>query len=353
MAGENLIEVRKPEDLRPPKEWFEHCTRRLQEQGFSEERANRLCGWVFYHHLKPYPPEKGEKEKQVNKVMESLLTPNEIWRLAENLIERLGEDEVRRMDKRRLADEIRFFYRLDNPENVDRIIDTIYRILKKEKQETAEDILARIYSKISQGKELTEEERKILAAYLEGAREESEEKGDKTKEKEIEFVMEVMKMWQDDPEHKCPVCGKKMNTLGEAVDHLIYDHKVPPDKFRELLKQRELRDILARAMFNKPADELEEDELRRVHEVAVEIRRLMARQFGAEEIEEGEKESRLDEIKEEIKEMREKLKEIKKSAVRKLLKKIKKKKVKKKREEKPYTREARARKRAWLRARGR
>lgn len=157
--------------------------------------------------------------------------------------------------------------------------------------------MAEIYSKISQGKELTEEEKKILAAYLEGVRESEEEKEKQEEETE------------------------------------------------------ELRDILARAMFNKPADELEKDELRRVHEVAVEIRRLMARQFGATE--EGEKGDRLDEIKEEIKSMREKLKEIKKSAIKRLLRKIKKRKVKKKREDKPYTREARARKRAWLRARGR
>ncbi len=368
MIGENLAEVRKPEDLRPPKEWWEHCTRRLQEQGFSEERARRLCGWVFYHHLKPYPPEKGDKMKQERLrpgdygrfryrgfEVEWEVTPSGLvkW-LAQSKDMIISDDRGGELGDTKAEVEA----------NIKRFIDDALsgRPLpsgisvergEKEKQETAEDILARIYSKISQGKELTEEEKKILAAYLEGVREESEEKGDKTKE--IELAVEIVKMWKDDAENKCPICGKKLESMGEAVDHLIYEHRIKsPDRFRELLKQRELREILSRAMFNKPADELDEDELRRVHEVAVEIRRLMARQFGAtEEIEEGEKESRLDEIKEEIKSMREKLKEIKKSTVKKLLKKIKKRKVKKKREEKPYTREARARKRAWLRARGR
>jgi len=44
-----------PEDLRPPKEWFDKCV---------DETGNpRLCGWVFYHHLKPKKPEDKEKDK--------------------------------------------------------------------------------------------------------------------------------------------------------------------------------------------------------------------------------------------------------------------------------------------------
>jgi len=57
---EKYIEFKKPEDLRPPKEWWEHCTKRIREQGYSEESARRLCGWVYYHHLKPESQE-GDK----------------------------------------------------------------------------------------------------------------------------------------------------------------------------------------------------------------------------------------------------------------------------------------------------
>jgi len=42
-------EFNKPEDLRPPKEWWERCV---------DETGNpRLCGWVYFHHLKPEKPE--------------------------------------------------------------------------------------------------------------------------------------------------------------------------------------------------------------------------------------------------------------------------------------------------------
>jgi len=53
----NRIEKR----VKPPKEWFTRVVRRLMEQGYGEESARRLAGWIYYHHLKPYKP-KSKKE---------------------------------------------------------------------------------------------------------------------------------------------------------------------------------------------------------------------------------------------------------------------------------------------------
>jgi len=49
-----LTEFKKPEDLRPPKEWWERCIEETGRPG--------LCGWVYYHHLKPEKP-AGKKDK--------------------------------------------------------------------------------------------------------------------------------------------------------------------------------------------------------------------------------------------------------------------------------------------------
>lgn len=38
-------EFKKPNDLRPPKAWWDSCMERLNNE--------RLCGWIFYHKLKP------------------------------------------------------------------------------------------------------------------------------------------------------------------------------------------------------------------------------------------------------------------------------------------------------------
>lgn len=49
-----LVEFKKPEDLRPPKEWWDRCIEETGRPG--------LCGWVYYHHLKPEKP-PGQKDK--------------------------------------------------------------------------------------------------------------------------------------------------------------------------------------------------------------------------------------------------------------------------------------------------
>jgi len=51
---------RLEKDLRPPRDWFEECV---------EETGNpRLCGWVFYRHLKPRKPEsKREPDKPITR----------------------------------------------------------------------------------------------------------------------------------------------------------------------------------------------------------------------------------------------------------------------------------------------
>lgn len=40
-----LEEIRKPNDLRPPRQWFERCVERTGSE--------RLCAWVYWHWLKP------------------------------------------------------------------------------------------------------------------------------------------------------------------------------------------------------------------------------------------------------------------------------------------------------------
>ena len=52
-----LVEFRKPEDVRPPKEWWERCVERVRGKVSDPER---LCGWVYYHHLKPEGSEEDE-----------------------------------------------------------------------------------------------------------------------------------------------------------------------------------------------------------------------------------------------------------------------------------------------------
>jgi len=52
---DTLVEVQKPGDVRPPKKWFDECVRRVKERGAVNPEA--LCGWVYYHQLKPRKPE--------------------------------------------------------------------------------------------------------------------------------------------------------------------------------------------------------------------------------------------------------------------------------------------------------
>ena len=197
------------------KEWWQHCTTRLQEQGYSEERARRICGWVFYHHLKPYPPEKEEKNKQ-------------------------------------------------------------------EGEETGEDIISRIYSKIARGEELTEDEKKILAAYLEA------KQPDKEEEKEKDVTIPV--------------------------------------------SANEIARIILRYVDEKDVGTLTADEVK-----------TLARRYIGIDLSDKEADRIMQEIQGMVK------KQISIKELRKILEEVK----KVRRKDKPYTREARRRKRMWLQARGR
>lgn len=49
-------EVEKPDDVRPPKKWLEDCKRKTG--------STRLCAWVYWHHLKPNEPKKGDDDPE-------------------------------------------------------------------------------------------------------------------------------------------------------------------------------------------------------------------------------------------------------------------------------------------------
>jgi phage head maturation protease len=43
-------DIKKPDDARPPKEWWERCVARVREEGVADD-PEALCGYVFYHVL--------------------------------------------------------------------------------------------------------------------------------------------------------------------------------------------------------------------------------------------------------------------------------------------------------------
>lgn len=54
MVKKGSVEILKPNDLRPPKKWWDRC---MNETGNA-----KLCGWVFYHRLKTKKPKDEGKE---------------------------------------------------------------------------------------------------------------------------------------------------------------------------------------------------------------------------------------------------------------------------------------------------
>ena len=65
---DEIVEIMKPNDLRPPKRWWTRTVNRLKEEGYSEEEAKRLAGWIFYHELNPVKPkDKEEKDKKTTR----------------------------------------------------------------------------------------------------------------------------------------------------------------------------------------------------------------------------------------------------------------------------------------------
>lgn len=63
--NKQLVEILKPEDKRPPKEWLERKVRELmRNQGLDRESATRLAAWIYWHWMKPSKPRsKDEPDK--------------------------------------------------------------------------------------------------------------------------------------------------------------------------------------------------------------------------------------------------------------------------------------------------
>lgn len=55
--SKSFLDVNKPQDMRPPKKWWERATSTLARTP-GVRTPERLAGWLFYHHMKP----KGTKE---------------------------------------------------------------------------------------------------------------------------------------------------------------------------------------------------------------------------------------------------------------------------------------------------
>ncbi|RLF66129.1 MAG: hypothetical protein DRN30_02735 [Thermoplasmata archaeon] len=127
------------------------CVRAMMNEGYSLESAKRICGYIRYYVKKDF-------------------------------------DEITKSELNEILEQI-------NKETVD-----------------SDEIISRIYSKIARGEELTEEERKILAAYLAGVK-------DEKKGKEIQKPFAGFKDFDDcvrtmmeeqgyDEETARKVCGK-------------------------------------------------------------------------------------------------------------------------------------------------
>jgi len=103
-----MEEIKKPNDLRPPKEFWDRCMDKLNNE--------RLCGWVYYHHLRPKPPKGAEDEPSTR--------------------------EARQRKREWLS------------------------------QKKSDDVLDRIMSKIARGEKLSEEEERILSAAIDAVKDE-------------------------------------------------------------------------------------------------------------------------------------------------------------------------------------
>ena len=50
-----------PEDLRPPKKWWENCIRACREHEIADD-CSAFCGWLWYHGEEEGSPYKEARE---------------------------------------------------------------------------------------------------------------------------------------------------------------------------------------------------------------------------------------------------------------------------------------------------